>query len=397
MDDLKQLTGKLWFSYVEALLTSLVVGFAENYFAAFSLAQGNTPLQSGLLVSLPLIFAAILQFALQTKIKTLGLSYFVKRALLIQSLALLGLGFLSLSKTEYSFYFLMFFYSIYWLGHFSIQPAWNRWISDIIPLEQGHSYFSLRTRLSQAGIIAGLFAGGAMLHMNAFSVSENYLFFGLFIVCFSLKILIIQLFKKHPPHNRPLFLDIRHIKTLFFQNAEFFRRYGTFNMSVFISSPFIAAYLISVRDIGYFNFMLVYASLFVGKVFSSYFLKQIKSFDPHQMLVLGGLLAAPLPMFWPVCTTVPAMMFLHFASGIGWASWEMGLSLYFFSRIQGEKKIELLSLYNYVGVLTQLIGTILGALVFSHLLGKNFDALFVVSGIVRFFAVLGLRKPRLVS
>jgi MFS family permease len=292
----------------------------------------------------------------------------------------------------------MFFYSIYWLGHFSIQPAWNRWISDIIPLEQGQNYFSLRTRLSQIGIIAGLFGGGAMLHMNMFSIAENYLFFILFAVCFGLKILIVQLFRKHPPHNRPLFLDINHFKGLFTQNTEFFKRYGMFNMSVFISAPFVTAYLLSIRNVGYFNFMLIMASLFCGKVMTTYFLKHSKKqFDPHQMLVVGGLVSGQLPMLWPVCTTMPAMMSLHFLSGMGWASWEMGLSLYFFSRIQGEKKIELVSLYNYIGVMTQVIGTVLGALVFSHLLGRNFDALFVVSGIVRFLAVLGLRKPRLVS
>lgn len=398
MDDVKQITGKLWFSYFEALLTSLVVGFAETYFAAFSLQQGNSPLQSGLLVSLPLIFAAILQFFLQTKLKNIGLSYFVSRALLIQSLALLGLGFLSLIKTEQSFFYLMFFYSIYWLGHFSIQPAWNRWISDIIPQDQGQSYFSLRTRLSQIGIIAGLFGGGALLHMDMLGVSENYLFFCLFSGCFALKILIAKLFSKHPPQTRPLFLDKNHIKSLFTQNVEFFKRYATFNVALFISAPFVTAYLLSVRNVGYFNFMLITGSLFVGKVFATYYLKHAKKqFDPHHMLVVGGLVAGPLPMLWPLCQTVPSMMMLQLISGIGWASWEMGLSLYFFSRIQGEKKIEMVSLYNYIGIFTQVIGTVLGALVFSHLLGKNFDILFVLAGVVRFLAVLGLRKPRLVA
>lgn len=398
MDDVKQITGKLWFSYVEALLTSLVVGFAETYFAAFSLQQGNSPLQSGLLVSLPLIFAALLQFALQTKLKSVGLSYFVTRALIMQSLALLGLACLSLIKTDFSFYYLMFFFSIYWLGHFSIQPAWNRWISDIIPQDQGQMYFSLRTRLSQIGIIAGLFGGGSLLHMNVLDVSENYLFFWLFVCCFALKILIVQLFRKHPPLNRPLFLDIHHFKSLFSQNTKFFKRYAAFNASIFISAPFVTAYLLSIRNVGYLNFMWITGSLFLGKVVSTYYLKHAKKqFDPHQMLVFGGLVAGPLPMLWPVCESVQAMMLLQLISGMGWASWEMGLSLYFFSRIQGEKKIELISLYNYIGVTTQVIGTVLGALVFSHLLGRNFDILFVVAGIVRFIAVLGLRKPRLVS
>jgi MFS family permease len=398
VDDLKLITGKLWFSYIEALLTSLVVGFAESYFAAFSLHLGCTPLQSGLLVSIPLIFAAALQFALQTKVKKVGLTYFVKRALFIQSLALLGLGCLSLADSPTPFYFLLFYYSIYWLGHFSIQPAWNRWISDIIPADQGQSYFSLRTRLSQIGIIAGVFGGGAMLHLNVLRIPEQYLFFGLFMACFGLKVLVIQLFRKHPPYNLPLFLDLNHFKSLFTQNLDFFKRYATFNMSIFISAPFVAAYLLSIRNVGYLNFMYITSFLFLGKVLSTYVLKHSsRQIDPHQMLIWGGMLAAPLPLLWPVCTTIPSMMLLQFMSGVGWAGWEMGLSLYFFSRIKGEKKIEVVSLYNYVGVITQVIGTVLGAMLFKHLLKENFDYLFIVSGIVRFFAVMGMRKPRLVA
>jgi hypothetical protein len=47
--------------------------------------------------------------------------------------------------------------------------------------------------------------------------------------------------------------------------------------------------------------------------------------------------------------------------------------------------------------MTQVIGTVFGALIFSQLLGRNFDILFIVAGVVRFIAILGLRKPRLVS
>ena len=398
VDDLKLITGKLWFSYIEALLTSLVVGFAESYFAAFSLHLGCTPMQSGLLVSLPLIFAAVMQFALQTKVKKVGLSYFVKRALFMQSLALLGLGCLSIAGTEDPFYYLMFYFSIYWLGHFSIQPAWNRWITDIIPADQGQSYFSLRTRLSQIGIIAGVFGGGFMLHMKVLDIPEEYLFCSVFIACFALKLFIVQLFKKHPPYNLPLFLDVNHFKNLFAQNLGFFKRYAAFNGSIFISAPFVSAYLLSSRNVGYLNFMWIISCLLAGKVLMTYVIKHSgKQYDPHQMLIWGGMLAAPLPLFWPVCQSVPSMMLLQFLSGIGWAGWEMGLSLYFFSRIKGEKKIEVVSLYNYVGVLTQVVGTVLGAVMFSSLLGQSFDKLFVVSGIVRFIAVLGMRKPRLVA
>jgi len=396
MTEWRSLTGPLWFSYVEAVLTSLVVGFAENYFAAFALQQGLTPIESGLLTSLPLIFAAVMQFIMQTRLKQIGLSFFVKRALFIQSLSLLGLCFLSLVKTQYAFSFLFFFYAIYWLGHFSIQPAWNRWISDIIPFEQGQSYFSVRTRLSQIGILLGLFGGGALLHLNVFAISIEYLFLFLFLSCFVLKIAIIQLFRKHPAQNQPLFLNIDHIKNLWLKNINFFKSYALFNATLYLSAPFVAGYLLSVKGLSYLEFMYVMSGLFIGKVFMTYYLNHnSKQFEPHKILLYGGILAAPLPALWPFCTSVTLMFLVHFLSGLGWACWEVGMSLNFFKKIDQSKKIEVVSLYNYIGVLTQVLGTIVGALLFKHVLKSNFDILFIVAGIIRLMAVLGLRKPRL--
>ena len=396
MTEWRSLTGPLWFSYVEAVLTSLVVGFAENYFAAFALQQGLSAIESGLLTSLPLIFAALLQFIMQTQIKQIGLSYFVKRALFIQSLSLLGLCFLALIKTEFAFYFLFFFYGIYWLGHFSIQPAWNRWISDIIPFEQGQSYFSLRTRLSQIGILLGLFGGGALLHLNVLQISVEYLFLILFLSCFVLKVIIVQLFRKHPAQNQPLYLNIDHIKNLWSKNMNFFKNYGLFNATLYLSAPFVAGYLLSVKNLSYLELMYVMSGLFIGKVVMTYYLNHnSKQFDPHRILLYGGIIAAPLPAVWPFCTNVTMMFLVHFVSGIGWAAWEVGMSLNFFKKIDQEKKIEVVSLYNYIGVVTQVVGTIIGAFLFNHVLKSNFDILFIVAGIIRLLAIFGLRKPRL--
>ena len=99
-NDIKQIQGPLWFSYTEAFLTSLVVGLAESYFAAYSIHHGLSVLQSGLLISLPLIIAAFMQFFLQSKMATANLSYFVQRALVIQATALVGLAVFTFFKPD---------------------------------------------------------------------------------------------------------------------------------------------------------------------------------------------------------------------------------------------------------------------------------------------------------
>ncbi len=393
---MKPIETYLRFSYLEALLTSLVVGFAENYFAAFSLQQGNSALQSGLLISCPLIFAAGLQFFVQSRLRTKGLSAFVNQALVIQSLALLGLAFVSLMQSTFSFFYLLFFYSIYWFGHFSIQPAWNRWISEIIPFENGQLYFSIRTRISQVGIVAGLIAGGFLLNLNVFNIQPTYLFLSLFLFCFLLKLGVIYMFKKHPTQTRPLYLKENHIIQLWNKNKFFLTRYGFFQTTIFISAPFVAGYLLVQRQLNYLDFMIVMSGLFLGKILTTYLINQTKkTIDPHKILFYGGLLAAPLPILWPFCRGVGDMFWVHVLSGIGWAGWEVGISLSFFKKTHPEHKIEMISLYNYVGILTQVLGTLIGAMIFKSLFKENFHSLFYVAGIIRLIGIFGLQKSSL--
>ncbi|MFN3455706.1 MAG: MFS transporter [Pseudobdellovibrio sp.] len=398
-DDFKQLTGKLWFSYIEAFLTSLVVGLAENYFSAFALHMGLSALESGVLVSVPLIFAAVLQFLLQTKLKATPLDYFIKRSLFLQSISLVIMSLLALlNYKSFIFFSLLILYSLYWLGHFSIQPAWNRWVADIIPLDHGQKYFSLRSRISQVGIVIGLVFGGALLHLNILNVAVDKLFFILFVSCFTLKILIIQLFKKHPVYSQPLILNADNFKKIYKKNKYFFNRYSVFNITLYFSAPFVAGYLLAVKNLNYMNFMWVMASLFVGKILTTYYLNFNKSqFDPHKLLLWGGIIASPLPALWPFCSTVVMMCLVHLVSGIGWAAWEVGLSLYFFKSIDSKYKIETISLYNYLSIFTQVLGTLLAAYLFRNHLDSNFDVLFIMAGLVRLIAILGLRTPRLAN
>ena len=86
-------------SYYEAFLSSFVVGLAENFFTAFSLKMGVSSLQTGLLISLPLLFAASGQFfSLQTQAlsRSKNISDFVLKATLIQSICLMLLSLWSL-------------------------------------------------------------------------------------------------------------------------------------------------------------------------------------------------------------------------------------------------------------------------------------------------------------
>lgn len=387
-------------SYYEAFLNSFVVGLAENFFTAFALKMGVSSLQTGLLISLPLLFAAAAQFiSLQTLriSKNRNISDLVLKATFIQSLSLLLLCVWSLTEfvpsNDFVFLGLFMLFSIYWYGHFTIQPAWNRWISEFVPVIDSQQFFSMRTWLNQVGIITGLIVGGFGLHLNYLKVPIHYLFAFLFFTSFICKAGAYYFFNLHKRASTILHLSTEKLKKAILRHSTFYRSYVLFNFTLYFSAPFVAGFLLNEKKLRYLEFTVVMIGLFLGKILTSLVLRSRKNdIEPTKLMFYGGLVAAPLPALWPFCDSAYSMFMTHFISGMAWAAWEVGLSLCFFKNIGSEEKAETISAFNYLAVTTQVLGTLVGAVLIKFLFSSNYDYLFIFAGIVRLLAVLPLRK-----
>lgn len=380
------------FSLFEAFFTSLVIGLAETYFPAFSLMKGLSAIEAGVLTSAPLFFAGLFQWVLLKKIKNTVVSDWVSKAVLIQLIALACLAACSFIETPQMFIILLILYSLYWLGHFVTQPAWNRWVFDLVSLDQSHYYFSLRSRVVQAGIILGLILGGYVLNLNILNLEIKKLFLGIFSLSCFLKYLSYRLYKLHPAVLTQINFDFQHAKNLFFKYKSFFKSYSLFNFSVYLSAPYVVSYLLVARHLTYEQFMWVMAGLFLGKIGTTLLLPRLKeNISSFKLLIIGGIVAAPLPALWPFCTEVWMLFALHLLSGFAWGAWEVGLSLCFFKNLNIKEKVEMISIYNFIGTMTQIAGTLVAAFILKFLIQENYNLLFIISGIIRFIFVFSLR------
>lgn len=380
-------------SLIEAFFTSLVVGLAETYFPAFSLFKGASPIQAGVLVSVPMIFAVLFQWLLLKKFRHLNLSTWVPLAAGIQLVSLFGLTLLATVMTDYPVTWLLVLYSIYWAGYYSALPAWNRWISDLVSYEDSQKYFSARARFTQFGIVAGLLIGGVLLHFVKFDLPFEYLFAGIFAVCTIFKFITYKLFRKHTESLTTIHFEKEKAFELLKIHRSFFSRYAFFNFAVYFSAPFVASYLLTERMLSYENFMWVMIGLFSGKIFLTLILSKVKKNIPaFSLLFYGAIFSAPLPILWPLCVNVPLMFGLHFISGLALACWEIGLSLSFFKNLQARDKIEVISLFYFFNVITQVLGTLAGAVILKYLVHENYETLFLIAGIVRLAFAFGLKN-----
>lgn len=399
--DYRALKSNLKYSYFEAFLSSFVVGIAESFFAAFSIEKGMSTIQSGMLLSLPLILAVGANLLFNFYIRHRSISQQVKRNTLLQTLSIVGLILFSLTDVNNSvlvFGSLMVLYSVYWYGYFSSQPVWNIWISELITDSQGHEYFALRTRLTQIGIISGLVLGGVLLQWKILNLAPSHLFGLLFSAAFVGQLFKYYSFKKHVPSTSVMTFSFTKVKHIFNQNRSFFSSYGLFNASLFLSSPYVTGYLLTTKNLNYFHFMIVTVSLFAGKIMSTYILSlTANKLTPIKLMVLGGIIAAPLPLLWPYCNSPESMYVLNFVSGMFWALWDVGLSLSFFKNIKAQDKIETVTLYHSIGFLTQVVGTCVGAVCIKYLFNYNYHSVFIFAGLIRFACILPFTKNKNLS
>lgn len=397
-DDYQSLKSYLRFSYYEAFLTSFVIGIAESFFAAFSISKGMNTLESGLLTSLPLIFAAGFNVLLNVYFKPKTLSAHVQDNVLLQILSLVGLSYFAYiqpNSTHTTFIILLVLFSMYWYAFFSSQPVWNTWISEIITVDQSQDYFSLRTRLVQLGIISGLLLGGGLLQFGSDHQESKLIYVLLFSIAALSQVVRYHFFHKHQPSESIVKMSYKKITSLLKRNRIFYTQYSIFNFSLFISAPFIAGYLLRNRNLSYYDFMLVTMALFVGKIITTFITSQSqKDYNPQSLLILGGITAAPLPALWGFCYNLQTMILLQIVSGAAWALWELGISLSFFKNVQKSDKIETITTYHTIGIITQVLGVCIGAMLAKYIFNRNYDQLFIFAGVVRLLCMLPFLKNK---
>jgi MFS family permease len=95
---------------------------------------------------------------------------------------------------------------------------------------------------------------------------------------------------------------------------------------------------------------------------------------------------------WFLSNNVWWLAVIQIVSGLVWGCYELAVLLQFFRQIPGERRVAVLTLYNLGNSTAMVLGTVIGG-VLLNVLGRGTDAyltLFVVSGCMRFFALLAM-------
>jgi MFS family permease len=403
---LSELRRNLRLIHTDAIAFSVMVGTGETYLAAFVLALNMGELAAGLIAAVPMLAGAILQLispaavrALQSHRKWVVLCALAQASSFIPLMAAALYGHINMVAV-------FAIAALYWGTGMATGPAWNTWVSTLIPEPMRAQYFARRSRAAQMAVLVGLLAGGIGLQFGA-SLGKPLLAFAiLFFVAGTCRFISAGLLaaqtEPQPPDQkhrevpwRELLGRLRHGqdgRLLFYMLAV--------QMTVQISGPYFTPYMLGQLKMSYGQYLLLIATSYSARVVVLPALGGlVQRVGARKVLLISGLGIVPLSSMWLVSDSLIYLFFVQLIAGAVWAAYELATFLLLFETIREEERTSVLTTFNFAHAVMTVGGSAIGGFILTHFGTDHgaYMAVFAFSGVVRILSLgLLLRAVRVI-
>lgn len=396
----------------DGFLYCIMVGSGEAYFSAFAVALGINEILAGLIASVPLVVGGTLQLVTPHAVRVLGsLRRWVVLCAIVQALSFAPLA-IGAWRGSMPAWWLYVVVSVYWSVNFAQGPAWNTWVTTLVPPRIRARYFAHRTRVTQLGTIIGLVGAGLALQWakgHSGHTSAIGVFAGLFVVAGTARLIACRcLAGQREPE--PIPPDFRMVSPKQFlarwRHGHDVRLIGymlAVQSVVQISGPFFTPFMLVRLDLSYLQYMVLIATSFVARMVVLPSLGRLAhARGPRVVLLLGGIGLIPTAALWAISGNFWYLMALQFAAGAAWACYEIATFLLLFETIPAAERTSVLSLFNFGNTVAIVAGSFIGAGLL-HFLGDGIPAyhtLFIISSALRLLTLpllLLLHVPRFMA
>jgi MFS family permease len=353
----------------DGIAFSVMVGLGETYLPAFVLAAGFGEVAAGLVATLPMLAGAALQLATPWGVRRLH-SYrrWVVLCARLQAASFLPLvAGVALGRVDLGLVFGAA--TAYWGFGMSTGPAWNTWVSTLVPAPLRAPFFARRGRFSQAALLAGVAAGGLWLH----GLPDSLHAFAVLFALAALARLISARFLARQSEPEPPRHDTLELGPRLFADAVRRRPEGrvlhyllAMQVAVNVGAPFFTPYLLGPLGLPYGTFMAYTAAAFLSRIAAFPWLGALAlRFGTGPMLWLGALGITPLPGLWLLAEGPIAFVTLQLFAGAAWAAVELATLLAFFEHLEPRARTSVLTYFNLANALAIAAGALLGSLCFG--------------------------------
>lgn len=380
----------LRYSLWDGACFSLMLGSAESYFQAFAVFLKATVSQVGIVYTVPMFVAAVIQLH-----GGLLLRWFRSRKnLTILAGALRSLLFVPLILVYYMgaarFWVLLGIICLYFALNYLPIPAWTSWMRDLVNENRRGAYFSRRNRISNLVALLGIvFAGLILEYFNVRPFLGFALTFAVALLGSIGSTIFLSLKYDAPytdtPPGREGFL--RFSIQMFRSN---FGRFVLYNFSlylaVFFSGPFFVPYMLKDLEFTYLQFMVATSITVLLKFVTLTLWGELGDrYGNKRILVLASMFIAVLPFLWIVNRAFWWICLIQAVGGLAWAGFDISVLNFAFDVLPSEKVTRHTSYLIFYRGLATFIGGLIGGLVIHRfsLFGSPYYGNFFLSGVGR--------------
>lgn len=372
-----------------------MVGLGETYIAAFVLTKGFSEVSASLISTIPLFAGAVLQLVSPYGVfKLKSYRKWVTKTSLLQALSLFSLAATAFIPTPVEVLFIIA--ALYWAGGMSTGPAWNSWMTKIVPEKNRLQFFSRRSMLSSICVFVGLITGGLILHF--FSKQDKILeaFFGIFIAGGVLRIISSYLLSLHT-EDETMTSAIEKFSFRFVCKNIWNRDYAKtlkfifiFQFGVYFSAAFFNPFMLKELKFSYKVYMIMLASSFIAKIFAQPITRKIiERFGPQKTLLFATIGISPLPLVWTLSPNPVYLASMQAVSGFMWGIYELITFMILFNQIPQKERTEALTFFNFAQTICIITGSVIAGILFKLIGGdyRAYMAIFIGSTCLRFMAL----------
>jgi len=384
----------------DGVFFSAMVGLGETYVPAFTLAIGFSEVIAGLVATVPMLAGALFQLVTPWGVRRLR-SYrrWVVLCACLQALSFtplligaalgrLALGWLALATIAY------------WSFGMATSPAWNAWVTSLVPASIRARFFADRTRSAQVTLFAAILVGGLLLEWGRERDAGLASFGLLFAAAMGARFVSARFLARQseapglaaahralPP--RSVLASVRGASS-----GRVLAYLAGVQMTVNVASPFFTPYMLGPLSLSYSEFMLLTSTSFLARAAVLPLIGRIaQTRGTRTVLWLGALGIVPLPSLWLVSHDLAYLVALQAFAGVAWAALEFATLLSFFEGIEDSERTSVLAAFNLVNAAAIGLGALLGSQLFLAVdgAGDGYAWLFAVSTAGRLGMLLVLR------
>lgn len=385
--------------------TAVMLGVGENYLGAYGIFLGAGAFETSLLTTLPPLVGSLMVLTVLDRI--IGISdrsHYLERVTVLQSIIWIPVACLSFvfGVSGVGVWFLL----ACAIAHYSLSalsaPTWNGLMGDLVPPASRGSYFGRRNKITLLVSLVSMVLSGFILQWAAVNSCTRWGYLVLFLCSFTARFRSAFLYGAHyEPGNNVTAGD-------YFSFSDFLKRshrsnflkftlfVGAFNLSVFVSNPFITYYLLTALKMSYVEYTAIISAVVVSQMLMvERWGVILDEFGAKKVLILSCIGYALVDFCWLLSSDFWVILISRIVAGALWAGFQLSSVSFLFDAVSPPKRARCNAYQAVINSVCIILGTLLGGMLVAcipssvglpaYLTGSNSSilVLFLVSGSMR--------------